>query len=40
MESLFLVINLKNIIKRYTRVGYNMNIMRQCACLVVNPIPV
>ena len=30
----------KKIIKRYTRLGYNMNIMRQSACLVVNPITV
>ena len=30
----------KKIIKRYKRVGYNMNIMRQSACLVVNPITI
>ena len=30
----------KKIIKRYKRVGYNMEIMRQSACLVVNPITV
>ena len=30
----------KTIIKRYKRVGYNMDIMRQSACLVVNPIAV
>ena len=30
----------KKIIKRYKRVGYNMDIMRQLACLVVNPITV
>ena len=30
----------KKIIKRYKRVGYNMDIMRQSACLVVNPIMV
>ena len=28
------------ITKRYKRVGYNMDIMRQSACLVVNPITV
>ena len=28
----------KKIIKRYKIVGYNMDIMRQSACLVVNPI--
>ena len=27
----------KNMI-RYKRIGYNMNVMRQTACLVVNPI--
>ena len=36
LESLILVINLKN--ERYKRVGYNMDIMRQSACLVLNPI--
>ena len=30
----------KKIIKRYIRVGYNFDIMRQSACLVVNPITV
>ena len=30
----------KKIIKRYKRVDYNMHIMRQSACLVVNPITV
>ena len=33
------MINLK-IIKHYKRVGYSMDIMRQSACLVVNPITV
>ena len=28
----------KKIVKCYTRVGYNLNIMRQSACLVLNPI--
>ena len=32
--------SLKKIIKGYKRVGYNMNIMRQSVCLVVNPITV
>ena len=39
-ESLFLVINLKKIYKCYKRVGNNMDIMWQSACLVVNPITV
>ena len=30
----------KKIIKPYKRVGYNMDIMRQSACLVVKPITV
>ena len=30
----------KKNIKRYKRVGYNMDIMRQSVCLVVNPITV
>ena len=29
-----------NIVKRYIRGGYNLNIMRQSACLVLNPITV
>ena len=31
---------LKNIVKRYIRVGYNLDIMRQSVCLVLNPITV
>ena len=30
----------KKIIVRYKRIGYNINIMRQSACLVINPITV
>ena len=30
----------KKIVKRYIRVGYKLDIMRQSACLVVNPITV
>ena len=30
----------KTIVKRYIRVGYNLDIMRQSACLVLNPITV
>ena len=30
----------RKIIIRYKRIGYNMNVMRQTACLVVNPITV
>ena len=29
----------KNIM-RYKRIGYNLNVMRQSACLVINPITV
>ena len=28
------------IIMRYKRIGYNLNVMRQSACLVINPITV
>ena len=28
------------IIIRYKRIGYNVNVMRQTACLVVNPVTV
>ena len=30
----------KKIIVRYKRIGYNINIMRQSACLVFNPVTV
>ena len=30
----------RKIIMRYKRVGYNLNVMRQSACLVINPIKV
>ena len=30
----------KKIVKRYTRVGYNLDIMRQSVCMVLNPITV
>ena len=30
----------KKIVKRYIRVGYNLGIMRQSACLELNPIMV
>ena len=30
----------KKIIVRYKKIGYNRNVMRQTACLVVNPIKV
>ena len=30
----------KKIVKRYIRIGYNLDIMRQSACLVLNPITV
>ena len=32
--------NSENIIKRYRPIGYNINVMRQSACLVFNPITV
>ena len=30
----------RNIIMRYKRIVYNLNVMRQSACLVINPITV
>ena len=30
----------RKIITRYRRIGYNLNVMRQSACLVLNPIMV
>ena len=30
----------RNIIMRYKRIGYNLNVMRQPACIVINPIKV
>ena len=32
--------HLKRIIDRYKKIGYNVDILRQMACLVVNPIKV
>ena len=30
----------RKIIMRYKRIGYNLNVVRQSACLVINPITV
>ena len=30
----------KKMVKRYIRIGYNFDVMRQSACLVLNPITV
>ena len=30
----------RKIIMRYKSIGYNLNVMRQYACLVINPITV
>ena len=30
----------RKIMMRYKRIGYNLNVMRQSACLVINPITV
>ena len=32
--------SVKMMVKHYIRVGYNLDIMRQSACLVLNPITV
>ena len=39
VKMIFLIIS-KKIIVRYKKIGYNINVMRQTACLVVNPIKV
>ena len=33
-------VRFRKIITRYRRIGYNLNVMRQSACLVFNPIMV
>ena len=40
LESLILVINIRILLYVIKRVGYNVDIIRQSACLVVNPITV
>ena len=35
-----LIVRFRKVIMRYKRIGYNINVMRQSACLVVNPITV
>ena len=40
LENLILVINLKRLLNIIKKLGYNMDIMRQSAYLVVNPITV
>ena len=30
----------RKIIMRYKRIGYDLNVMRQSACLVINPITI
>ena len=32
--------HIKKIIVRYKKTGYNINVLRQMACLIVNPIKV
>ena len=39
-ENVFFSEQFRNLINRCKRVGYNLDIMRQSACLVVNPIMV
>ena len=36
----FFSLQFGKIISRYRRIGYNLNVMRQSACLVFNPIMV
>ena len=35
---LFFFFSVQKNITRYIRIGYNLNVMRQSACLVFNPI--
>ena len=30
----------RKVIMRYKRIGYNLNVMRQSACLVISPVTV
>ena len=39
-EDMFVSFQFRNIITRYRRKGYNLNVMRQSTCLVFNPIMV
>ena len=40
LEVMVFLFSLEKIITRYRRIGYNLNVMRQSACLVFNPITV
>ena len=39
-ELMIFLFSSEKIITRYRRIGYNLNVMRQSACLVFNPIMV
>ena len=39
MKMIFLIVS-KKITVRYNNIGYNIDVLRQTACLVVNPIKV
>ena len=39
-ELMIFSFQFRKIITRYRRIGYNLNVMRQSACLVFNPIMV
>ena len=40
MGKYYFIDQYNKIVKHYKRVGYNMDVMRQHACLVVNPVMV
>ena len=40
IDGLLFSFQFRKIITRYRRIGYNLNVMRQSACLVFNPIMV
>ena len=39
-EGMFFSFQFRKIITRYRHIGYNLNVMRQSACLVFNPVMV
>ena len=39
LQNIFLIIS-KTLIVRYKKIGYSIDVLRQTACLVVNPVKV
>ena len=40
MLAMILALNFVKVILRYIKIGYNINVIRQTACMVVNPVTV